>query len=169
MALDSALVITRREVRDSLTDWRTLTPMSVLALIFPTVVVGGIHFGAPLLDAIDPNAAVDKIVPFGALMASFFPISFSLILALESFVGEKERNTLEALLSMPLSDAELFLGKLAAVLIPPVTLSLIGLTIYLSGLWLLVGFAVPPGFVALAILLGFAEALVMVAAAVVLR
>jgi uncharacterized membrane protein SpoIIM required for sporulation/ABC-type transport system involved in multi-copper enzyme maturation permease subunit len=167
MALDGALVITQREVRDSFTDWRTLTPMLVLALIFPSVVVAGIALGAPLLNNVEPNAAAEKVVPFGALMASFFPISFSLILALESFVGEKERNTLEALLAMPLTDAELFLGKLAAVLIPPIVLSLIGLSVYLFGLNIFAGYGVPPGFVALAILLGLAEALVMVSAAVV--
>lgn len=163
----AALVITEREVRDSVSDWRTLTPMIVLALLFPSVVVVGIRFGLPFINSIEPNAAADKVIPFGALMASFFPISFSLILALESFVGEKERNTLEALLSMPLSDAELFLGKLAAVLIPPIILSLTGLSVYLVGLRLLVGFSLPAELVVLAIGLGLTEALVMVAAAVV--
>ena len=45
------------------------------------------------------------------MVVGFFPISVSLVIALESFVGEKERHSLEPLLSSPLTDAELYLGN----------------------------------------------------------
>src|SRR5207302_720429 len=46
----------------------------------------------------------------------FLPASYSLVLALESFVGERERSTLEVLLSTPLKEAEIYVGKVASVL-----------------------------------------------------
>ncbi|MCZ7671251.1 MAG: hypothetical protein M5U34_31010 [Chloroflexi bacterium] len=41
---------------------------------------------------------------------------FPWIIALEVFVGEKERKSLEPLLATPLTDAQLYLGKMVAVL-----------------------------------------------------
>ena len=46
----------------------------------------------------------------------FLPASYSLVLALESFVGERERATLEVLLSTSLKEAEIYVGKVASVL-----------------------------------------------------
>jgi len=86
---------------------------------------------------------------------------------LESFAGERERNTLEALLATPISDGQMFLGKFLAVLTPPAVLSVVGLAVFTAGMGFFLGLEVPPDFLALAILLGFVEALAMVAAAVV--
>src|SRR5207247_9005014 len=60
----------------------------------------------------------------------FIPASFSLVLALESFVGERERTTLEVLLSTPLREAEIYAGKVAAVLAVSLTLCYGGLLVY---------------------------------------
>lgn len=160
-------VIARREIRDTLSDWRVVLPMLVLAVLFPAIAVAGIRLGVPILDRIDPEATTEKIIPFGAMIAAFFPISFSLVVALESFVGEKERNTLEALLVMPLTDTELFLGKFLAVIIPPAVLATIGLTVFSVGLWLFLQASVSPGFLMLALLLSLVKALAMVAGAIV--
>lgn len=160
-------VVARREIRDTLTDWRVLTPMLILAILFPAIIVAGIRLGLPLLDRIDPEATADKIIPFGAMIAAFFPISFSLVVALESFVGEKERNTLEALLVMPMTDAQLFLGKFLAVIIPPAVLATLGLTVFTVGLWLVLQRIPSPDFLLLALLLSLVKALAMVAGAVV--
>lgn len=161
------LAVTRREVKETVTDWRLLIPMLTLALLFPGILVAGMDVGLPYLDRIDPQLAGEKASVFGATMAAFFPISFSLIVALESFAGEKERNTLEALLASPISDGQMFLGKFLAVLAPPVTLSVVGIAVFTVGLRLFLDMEVPSGFLVLAIALGFVEALAMVAAAVV--
>lgn len=160
-------IVARREIRDTLSDWRVLLPMLVLAILFPAIIVAGIRLGLPLLDRIDPEATADKIIPFGAMIAAFFPISFSLVVALESFVGEKERNTLEALLVMPMSDTELFLGKFLAVIIPPAALATLGLTVFTAGLWIAMRTVPPPDFLVLALLLSLVKALAMVAGAIV--
>ncbi len=162
-----ALGLTRREVRETMTDWRLLLPMGTLALLFPGIMVLGMHIGLPYVSQIDPTLAESKASLFGAIMSAFFPTSFSLIIALESFAGEKERNTLEALLATPISDSELFVGKFLAVMIPPILLCALGLSVYTLGALFIVRIAVPPGFLVLAFLLGVVQALTMVAAAVV--
>ena len=74
----------------------------------------------------------------GYFFAPFFlilPIMFSTVIASESFAGERERKTIEALLYTPTSDAELYLGKILASFIPAVLItwvSFIGYTIVLN-------------------------------------
>lgn len=50
------------------------------------------------------------------------PMMVASIIAADSFVGERERKTLEALLYTPVSDMELFLGKTLVALVPAVTI-----------------------------------------------
>lgn len=50
------------------------------------------------------------------MVVGFFPASFSLVIALETFVGEKERKSLEPLLAAPLTNTQLYLGKMLAAL-----------------------------------------------------
>lgn len=66
------------------------------------------------------------VLMLGYLLAPMFlilPLLFASIVGAESFVGEKERKTLEALLYTPASDAELFLSKVLASIAPAVALS----------------------------------------------
>ncbi|MGE5141403.1 MAG: ABC transporter permease, partial [Rudaea sp.] len=69
----------------------------------------------------------------GYLLAPFFliiPLMFSTIVGAESFVGEKERKTLEALLYTPATDAELFFAKVAASVVPAVGLGWFTFLVY---------------------------------------
>ncbi|MBI4494429.1 MAG: ABC transporter permease subunit [Chloroflexi bacterium] len=62
----------------------------------------------------------------GYLLAPFFlvvPLMFASIVGADSFVGEKERKTLEALLYTPASDRELLVGKVLASVTPAVALA----------------------------------------------
>jgi uncharacterized membrane protein SpoIIM required for sporulation len=74
---------------------------------------------------------IDRLVPFSVLIIGFFPITISLVVALESFVGEKERGTIEPLLSTPLKDWHMYLGKLLIGVITPLTASLVAIGFYL--------------------------------------
>ena len=162
-----ALVVARREIKDTITDWRILVPMLTLAFLFPGILAIGMNIGLPYMNQVDPTLAGEKGALFGATMAAFFPISFSLIIALESFAGEKERNTLEALLATPISDGEMFLGKFLAVLVPPAVLSMVGLAVFTIGVRILISLIVPADFLLLALALSLVQALSMVAAAVI--
>ena len=59
------------------------------------------------------------LLPLLPMIVGFFPVSISLVIALETFVGEKERLSLEPLLSTPLTNTELYLGKSFAAMLPP--------------------------------------------------
>lgn len=66
------------------------------------------------------------LLMLGYLFAPFFlifPLMFSTVIAAESFAGERERKTMEALLYTPASDSELFLGKVLAALAPAIGIS----------------------------------------------
>jgi len=59
------------------------------------------------------------------------PLMFSSVIGADSFVGERERKTLEALLYSPATDMELFLGKVLAAVIPAISLSWLSYLAYI--------------------------------------
>lgn len=59
------------------------------------------------------------------------PLMFSSVVGADSFVGERERKTLEALLYAPTTDMELFLGKVLAAVIPAISLSWLTYLVYI--------------------------------------
>ena len=68
------------------------------------------------------------------LLAPLFlimPLMFSSVVGADSFVGERERKTMEALLYTPTSDVELFFGKVLAAVIPAITLSWLTYFVYI--------------------------------------
>jgi uncharacterized membrane protein SpoIIM required for sporulation/ABC-type transport system involved in multi-copper enzyme maturation permease subunit len=168
-SLSTALIITRRELRDSLRDWRIMAPILVLTLIFPFLM----DFTAGMARAFvlrygGENAIIaERLNPFLLMIVGFFPISFSLVIALETFVGEKERNSLEPLLSMPVSDGELYLGKMLAALVLPLMASLLGISTYMAGLYSSMGWLPDLALLSQMLLLTVAEGLVMVSGAVI--
>jgi len=73
------------------------------------------------------------VLMLGYLFSPFFlifPLMFSTVIAAESFAGERERKTIEALLYTPASDRELFAGKLLAALFPAVGLTWTAFLLY---------------------------------------
>jgi uncharacterized membrane protein SpoIIM required for sporulation/ABC-type transport system involved in multi-copper enzyme maturation permease subunit len=125
------LVITRREVRDQFRDWRIVGPVLMMALLFPLLMN---YAAGEFIDLAHSNGAQvsrEQVYPFFLMIVGFFPLSVSLVIALESFVGEKERHSIEPLLSSPLSDLQLYLGKLFAALVIPLLASYLGMTVFL--------------------------------------
>lgn len=133
-SLAPAMVIARREVRDQFRDWRIIFPIVFLTLFFPFLM----NFTAQqILDFVQEYGATvigERLVPFLLMIVGFFPISASLVIALESFVGEKERGSIEPLLSSPIKDWQLYLGKLISSIVPSLTGSFLGMGVYLIGL-----------------------------------
>lgn len=166
--LTNALIITRREVRDSFRDWRIMVPIFLLTLIFPLLanIMTQVFIGFFEDNGAEPMLPV--LLPLMPMIVGFFPVSISLVIALETFVGEKERLSLEPLLSTPLTNTELYLGKSFAAMLPPLMASYIGMTIYMGGLifgsqqW-----RPPITLVAQIVVLTTVQALVMVTGAVV--
>ncbi len=124
-------LLAKREIRDQLRDWRILTPLAILTLGFPFLMNTVAYEAVAFTNQYGGNLIVDRLVPFSVLVIGFFPLTISLLGALESFVGEKERGTIEPLLGTPLADWQLYLGKLLVGIITPLVSSLLSITIYL--------------------------------------
>lgn len=58
------------------------------------------------------------------------PLMVANVIAADSFTGEKERKTLEALLYTPTTDMELFVAKLLTAWLPALAVSLLGFVVY---------------------------------------
>jgi ABC-type Na+ efflux pump permease subunit len=58
------------------------------------------------------------------------PLMVASVIAADSFAGEKERKTLEALIYSPVSDRELFVAKLLSAWLPAVAIGLGGFVVY---------------------------------------
>jgi len=162
-----AWVVARRELRDQFRDWRIMVPIIGLTLFFPALmnftaarIVGFVErHGAPIIG--------QRLIPFLLMIVGFFPISISLVIALESFVGEKERRSIEPLLSSPLEDWQLYLGKLVASTVPPLTASFLGILVYLIAVYHQVGWKPEPALLFQIVTLTVVQALLMVSGAVV--
>ena len=138
--LRPALVVTRREVRDHFRDWRILGPILLLILLLPIFMNYASGRFLTFADRYGAHIEAGQVYPFLLMVVGFFPITVALVLALESFVGEKERRSLEPLLSSPLTDFQIYFGKLLAALIPALMASYLGMVlylfwIYLQGIW----------------------------------
>jgi ABC-2 type transport system permease protein len=184
--------IVRRDLRVVARARAVMVPLIVVpAVIFvalPVVAVVGIRLGgdaldelAPLLDAlpIDVNALLGPgplerqllVYVLEYQFAAFFlivPLMVCAVIAADSFAGEKERRTLEALLYTPTTDRELYLAKLLgpwlasiavavasyavfAAVVNVVAAGVVGRPVALTGLWLLVLVWLGPAVGALAI------------------
>ena len=67
---------------------------------------------------------------FFAPFTLLVPLIVSSIISSDSFAGEKERKTVEALLATPISDRELLMGKILASFIPATVATLISFAAY---------------------------------------
>ncbi|MEA3309360.1 MAG: stage II sporulation protein M [Chloroflexota bacterium] len=163
-----ALVITRREVRDTLRDWRILAPIIILSTAFPFLANFAAGRGLDFVNQYGADLIMTRLFPFLMLVVGFFPSSFSLVIALEVFVGEKERHSLEPLLASPLTDLQLYLGKLFSAIFTPVVASYFAINFYMLLVGLTVGWWPTLSLYAVTMVLSTAQAFVMVSAAVVI-
>jgi len=122
-----ARLVAARDLRDAVSELRLIMAMVALTLAIPIGCAIGVR-GLALFGG--GTAVVNRLSVVGAFFVVFIPASFSLVLALESFVGERERTTLEVLISTPLKEAEIYAGKVAAVLAVSLALCYGGLIVY---------------------------------------
>ncbi len=163
-----ALYITRREVRDQFRDWRIIFPILGLTIFFPFLMNFTAQQALGFVEKYGASIVAERLVPFLFMVVGFFPISVSLVIALETFVGEKERGSIEPLLNTPLKDWQLYLGKLLSATVPPLFSSYLGMTVYMVGL-AISGVVLPsPVLIIQLVALTSVQAFVMVAAAVII-
>ena len=166
--LEAIWMVARREFLDQFRDWRIVVPMLLLVSLFPFIADDTTRQAVNFMNRFGGDLILDNLIPFVVLVIGFFPLSFTLVVALESFVGEKERGTIEPLLSSPLEDSHMYLGKLLVGIVTPLVFSYGSIGIYLF----LVSrrpVEFPSAYMlALIFLLTFAHAVLMVSSAIVI-
>ncbi len=161
--------IVYRELAEIMTDWRMVVPLLTLTFVVPSLAVLTVLLVTVFLH--DTNWAL-SLLPLTLLLCGFLPAGFAMGNASESFVGEQERKTLESLLSTAVTDAEIYLGKVTAAVLLPLTSSLLAIATF-TGLFVL---SVPaplvaqlhPAMIAAIVLLVTLKAIVLVAGAVLI-
>jgi uncharacterized membrane protein SpoIIM required for sporulation/ABC-type transport system involved in multi-copper enzyme maturation permease subunit len=161
-------IIARREILDVIRDWRQVIPSILLALGFPLLMDFSAKQALDFVAQYGGTVAGERFIPFLLLMVGFFPVSASLYTALGAFAGEKERKSLEPLLVTPLADWQLYVGKFAGTVIPPLLSAYLGMAVYTLGLIILADWRIPVSLLILVLVLATVQAAVMVAVAVVI-
>lgn len=166
--LSAIWMVAQREFLDQLRDWRIIVPMFLLVTLFPFIADDTTRLAVGFMNRFGGDLILDNLIPFVVLVIGFFPLSFTLVVALESFVGEKERGTIEPLLSSPIEDSHMYLGKLLVGITTPLAFSFASIGIYL----ILVSrrdVMFPSAYMlSLIFLLTFAHAVLMVSSAIVI-
>ncbi len=124
----SIAAVAWREVEEVLADWRMAIPLLILTFIVPSAILALLLMASRMA----PEMAM-RVLPLALVLCGFLPAGFSLVNASESFAGEKERSTLESLLSTPITDGEIYFGKFLAALLPPVCSSLVAIGTFGGG------------------------------------
>ena len=156
MNIHNAWLIFRKDWLEIKRNWQVLLPIIILpiifAIVFPAIIV--LTSSAPMqntsgqdFQALIPNLPADaqgliaQMTPGQVLIyimvlyffAPFFliiPIMASSVIGSDSFAGERERKTIEALLATPISDSELILGKILVSFIPAMAITWGSFAIY---------------------------------------
>lgn len=157
MNLDAVLAIAEKDVREVGQSTQMLLPLLVVPLVFVVVLPAGVillpqyvpipeseyAFVGRLLGSLpaDVQAVVAPLsleqqfvyLAVTYLFSPLFlvvPLMVSNIIAASSFAGEKERGTIEGLLYAPVSNTELFVGKVLAAFVPAIVVAVVGFVGY---------------------------------------
>ena len=153
-------LVARRELRETVRDANLLLPLIVSAVLVGALagVTAFASFGAPTgavgaavtnaaLDQLPqaavqrlanlPAPTVDRAATLETLLKAFsiplfwvIPVALTPAVAADSFVGERERNSLEPLLAAPIALGDVLFGKLLASVIPAVLGTWLGVLVF---------------------------------------
>jgi len=144
------ITIIRKDIKEIIGSKQTMIPMIILPTIFAVILPIGLLFGAQF--GMEGMNGMDELIEgfrdmFGTYndaqliiemtMNYMFPIFFLLIpvmtssiIGAGSFVGEKERKSMESLLYTPITLKELFIAKIVGVGIPAYFITLISAIVF---------------------------------------
>ena len=153
MNWNTVLTIAKKDIQEARQNKAVWLPILIVPLVFvvilPVAMVLAISAGGDAAQTLinDPDLAtfLEKmpaamlksieglngaqatvVMMLGYFFAPFFlimPLMYATVIAAESFAGERERKTIEALLYTPATDLELFLGKTLAAFIPALVIT----------------------------------------------
>lgn len=157
MNLRAMTTIMRRDIKVVMQSKAVMIPLIVVPVMM-LVILPGLAALVPLLESTGGSATSDlemmlaqmptelqaqlagytlaqsivvlAVVYLMAPMYLIVPLMVASVIAADSFAGEKERKTLEALIYTPTTDRELFLAKLGSAWIPAIAVAWGGFIIY---------------------------------------
>lgn len=144
------IAIIKKDIKEIISSKQTMIPMILLPVIFAVILPIGLLFGAQFgmegVNGMDELVEIfkemfktrnDTQLIVEIMMNYMFPILFLLIpvmttsiIGAGSFVGEKERRTMESLLYTPITLKELFIAKTAGVAIPAYLITLVSSIVF---------------------------------------
>ena len=150
------LLVFRKDLSEVARNWEVMAPMIIVPVIITVLIPAMVtlvpdsrsgNSNGNLLDTMVPNLPADVRLILSSLpeglqvmyvmlvyfFAPFFliiPLMVSGVIASDSFAGEKERKTIEALLAAPFTDSELLMGKILVAFAPAMGVTLLGFTLY---------------------------------------
>ena len=157
MRIQKAMLVFRKDWREIRRNWQVILPIVVVPLmisvvlpiilaVIPSIAMtqGGSSSGFESLIGNLPGNVQEQLaamteqqrmiyiiaVYFFAPFFLIIPLMASSVISSDSFAGEKERKTIEALLATPISDGELFLGKILVSFIPSMIITIISFAVY---------------------------------------
>jgi ABC-2 type transport system permease protein len=157
MRIEKAMLVFRKDWREIRRNWQVILPIVVVPLmisvilpiilaVIPSIATtqGGSLSGFESLIGNLPGSVQEQLADMTEqqvmiyIMAIYFfapffliiPLMASSVISSDSFAGEKERKTIEALLATPISDGELFLGKILVSFIPSMIITIISFAVY---------------------------------------
>jgi len=153
MRIDKSLIVARKDWLEIRRNWQVIMPVIilpvVLSVLMPIALANGFSTAANdskqinitnslPIDARADAAGLDQgqaaaYIMLLYLFAPFFliiPLMASSVIASDSFAGEKERKTTEALLATPITDSELLLGKIIVSFVPAMLITIFSFIVY---------------------------------------
>ena len=156
MNMHKAWLVFKKDWLEIKRNWQVLLPIIILPIIFSVVFPIIITFvsSAPTqnmsaqdFQSLIPNLPLDvqaqiaqmtpnqigtyiMVLYFFAPFFLIIPVMASSVMASDSFAGERERKTIEALLATPISDSELLLGKILVSFIPAMLVTFVSFSVY---------------------------------------
>src|SRR3972149_4657939 len=157
LRIQKAMLVFRKDWREVSRNWQVILPIVVIPFMFsvllpvllvlipslaatPGTSLGGFetmiqnlpkHVQDELAGMTDQQVMVYIMSLY--FFAPFFliiPLMASSVIASDSFAGEKERKTIEAILATPISDSELFLGKNMVSFVPAMAVTTLAFALY---------------------------------------
>ena len=144
--------IAAKDLRESTATGQVLAPVVIVPFVFVVLYPVGLLLALRSMGAADAQELIGKVptsvfpgtadltvqgkaayIATVYLFAGFFliiPTMVAVVLAANSFAGEKERHTLEGVLYTPVSDTALVVGKVLGAVLPAVVVSWVCFGVY---------------------------------------
>ena len=151
-------LLARKDIREAFGRRMILLRLLIPAVLLP--IFYGVIVGYTIRDAAhNPGAAraLTGQIPLFAAIVVLLGSLVAVMVTADAIAGEKERRTIETLLATPISDQEIFVGKLLAGLLPAIVIGYGGGVIFFGVARLFGGAApipIPPLLATVKIILG---------------